>query len=78
MIVVVPQCFCRNDTSSATENRGCEGKDDNSNKGNSDAMSNSIMRPGFFFFFLINFLYFLNETYWRRNGLVISITGYPF
>lgn len=77
MIIVVPQCSYRNETSSATENCGCEGKDDNSNKGNSDAISDSIVRPDFFFFFNA-FPIFLNETYWRRNGLVISIIGNTF
>lgn len=72
--MVVPQCFYRNETSSATENRGCEGKDDNSNKGNSDAISASIEKADIF---LMSFLYFMNENYWRRNGLVISIIGYP-
>lgn len=72
--MVVPLCCYRNETSSATKNQGYEGKDDNSNKGNSDAISASILRPDFF---LMCFLYFLNETYWRRNGLVIFIIGYP-
>lgn len=46
--MVVPQCFYTNETSPATENHGCEGKDDNSNKENSDAISASIGRAEFF------------------------------
>lgn len=37
-----------------------------------------VLAYGGLIIFCMSFLYFSNETYWRRTGLVISIIGFPF
>lgn len=48
--MAVSQCFYSNESSPATENRGCEDEDDNSNKGNTDTTNASIWRPDYFLY----------------------------